>query len=137
MQNSQLPLVQKEAHESEDFRSILKLKYRNLEIRRIMGPGEGFGEIALIYGTRRTATVVCSQDTYMLVMNKKLWKSVLSEKDRHRMSGKVNFLRKFSFFQHRSDKMMADIVLQLVKFNLKVNDIVFQENEPANTMYLV
>lgn len=45
---------------------------------KTLGKGESFGEVALIYCTKRTASVKCiSQDLQLLVMKSKLFKQIM------------------------------------------------------------
>ena len=48
---------------------------RDGEVLRTLGPGDMFGEIAVLSGGRRTATVVATSDmTLVTLLNRELWR---------------------------------------------------------------
>jgi CRP-like cAMP-binding protein len=47
---------------------------RNETVIRTLGPGEVFGEIAILAGGRRTATVVATTPMRLTVMNRDVWR---------------------------------------------------------------
>lgn len=61
--------------------------------------GEGFGELALLNKDRRTATLVCSQDTDFMVMNKIGFEHIISFAYEIEQSRKLDFANKFPFFR--------------------------------------
>ena len=53
---------------------------KNIELA-VLGPGEIFGEIALIFDEKRTACVRALEETTLVVMNRSVFKSKLKEVD--------------------------------------------------------
>ena len=57
--------------------AVIMRKYRGFELIRTMCAGEGFGEIALRHNSTRTATVVCSQDSHFLTLDRDSYDQLL------------------------------------------------------------
>ena len=73
-------MLTKKGHPGQEFFLVLEgvasCRVGRREVRRF-GPGEFFGEMALLYGGVRTADVVATSDMRLLVLSSREFKSML------------------------------------------------------------
>lgn len=55
----------------------IEVQYPELTLYKILKEGESFGEISLITGSKRTATIICLTRCEFLVVNKKTFDILL------------------------------------------------------------
>ena len=70
----------------------------NLEKVLTMGPGESFGELALINNKPRAATVIAITDLTLAVLSKKNFKSLISKFTEKRLNEKLRFFHVHPMF---------------------------------------
>lgn len=63
-------------HKQSDL-DYLEINHPNEELLKIAVPGDSFGEIALINDSKRTASVICSEDCYFLSLNKETYNEIV------------------------------------------------------------
>lgn len=54
-------------------------------------PGDAFGELGLLFNEKRTATAICLEDNYMLVLNKELFDKYLSNAKNEKLDAITTF----------------------------------------------
>ena len=75
---------------------FLESMYPDLVSVKIMKEGESFGEIALTKNIKRTATVLCREDTHLAFLSKVSFAEILSENIKIKLKFLVNII--FSLF---------------------------------------
>jgi len=63
-----------------------------------LGPGCAFGELSLMYGKSRPATIKVIERCHLITLNKKDFNKAMYEIDRKRMADKVNFIKELPVF---------------------------------------
>jgi CRP-like cAMP-binding protein/thioredoxin reductase/Fe-S-cluster-containing hydrogenase component 2 len=103
-------------------------------------PGNFFGEMGLISGRRRTATVRALESSVLLETKRnqvlKLMSSVPSVKS---AIDKVFLLRvlKTSIFPDADPMILAELVNSSVRKNFKKSEIIFREGDSGDSMYVI
>lgn len=69
------------------------MAYPNMEVAKIYKPGESFGEIALILKEKRTATMVCKEDSVLISLSSDAFQNILGDYQHDVLKDKLNFLR--------------------------------------------
>lgn len=111
----------------------------------VLRPGDEFGEMAILQGAVRTATVRCSSDTTVLRLDGKDFQKFLSEypelrqyidlRIRHRTMH--NFLREFSEFGKLPLPVLRAFLEHLTPIHFAENDVIIREGEVAGPMYII
>ncbi len=63
----------------DDFEEFVQYSFPYEKFVKSLGVGAGFGELALIGNSRRTATIVTMKDTHFAVLDKATYDEVLSK----------------------------------------------------------
>ena len=114
-----------------------------------MKDGDFFGEIAVVFDTPRTATIISCATTQVFILTKKDFKKVmLSEprvaagvaaiaEERFRKQVLDGFIKKVSFFKHSSDEFRAQVIARVkIKYYVR-GSVVVQEGEGGDKMFFV
>ena len=63
-----------------------------------LSTGSSFGELALIKDQPRRATVVCTEDTYVMILNKEHYLRILGKYFAKKLDDKIEFLHGLKIF---------------------------------------
>jgi cGMP-dependent protein kinase len=72
----------------------------NQEVKRLLKPGEGFGELALMYNAPRSATIMAQEKSFCWGIDRLTFRNAVEQmvtkdfEDNRRFIEKVNFFRK-------------------------------------------
>lgn len=72
---------------------------RLFTVVKTLGPGECFGELALVSFSRRAARVTCTQATALGALEKRDYSRAVGHRIKADMQGKIDFLRQFRIFR--------------------------------------
>ena len=103
----------------------------------VIGKGMGFGELALINDKPRTATIICKEDSELMVLKKKQYKTLLEKNERMKINDKFEFIASLPLF---SKIDYRDLMTLIIHFNIhkySTNQTVYREGEDANYLYLI
>ena len=111
----------------------------------VLRAGEYFGEMALLHGGPRTATVRCSSEVTALRLARDDFQRLVQEtpelgdalelRVRHRALH--NFLREFSELGEVPLPVLRAVLEDLVPVTFAAGDVIVREGEPAGPMYIV
>ena len=79
---------------TDDFMiNKLNNKFPSMDIANVLKSGDGFGEIALISNSKRTATIVCREDCHLLVLSKQIYERLIGDNYTKIHNDKIRFLQ--------------------------------------------
>jgi CRP-like cAMP-binding protein len=108
------------------------------EYIRTIGSGQCFGELALIYCTKRTATIKCKSDNLQLILIKSQeFKSVMRsirEKNNERTKSLIENVHIFWFL---TAKQKYNMLNSLVREHFKSGTVLFRENDLPVSFYII
>ena len=120
------------------------------EIVHTMKDGDFFGEVALVFETPRTASIIATTKSQLFILTKDDFNSVInefpSESDRIRAVASERFLqfilhdivKKVPFFSEcKSSEFLSQIVQLLILKTYEQNDLIVEEGEGGDEMYFV
>ncbi|CAD8113750.1 unnamed protein product [Paramecium primaurelia] len=99
--------------------------------------GIGFGELALINDSKRTATIIAKEDCVFAVMEKHHYKSILGAQEMAKIQNKISFLCSFPFFNSWSFREIKTISYHFEPVSVTLNQAIIKQNEYCNHFYVV
>ncbi|CAD8125883.1 unnamed protein product [Paramecium sonneborni] len=99
--------------------------------------GIGFGELALINDSKRTATIIAKEDCVFAVMEKHHYKSILGAQEMAKIQNKISFLCSFPFFSSWSFREIKTISYHFEPVSVTLNQAIIKQNEYCNHFYVV
>jgi ABC-type bacteriocin/lantibiotic exporter with double-glycine peptidase domain/CRP-like cAMP-binding protein len=111
----------------------------------LLGPGDGFGEAALLEGTPRTATVRAAAKLTVLRLDRGIFSAVVerypevreSFRDAARARRINDFLRVHSAFSVLDRDAMLDLLDHLGEVALRDGEVAVRQGEEADAMFLI
>lgn len=104
----------------------------------MLSSGVGFGEIALLYNDRRTATVRATEDdTKCWCIEGSVYKMVVIKQRFQRRNIKLSFLEKIEMFSHLDKYEKLKLVDGLNSKTLNQGEFVFCEGDEGENFYII
>lgn len=100
-------------------------KHNQREVAQL-GPGLSFGELALLYGQRRTATVVVDTPSKLLVIKKADFEKYIRPIQQREIVAKVDLLREVSVFE-RPDGAIEALAAKMTMKHFSVGAVIAEE----------
>lgn len=98
--------------------------------------GYCFGELGLLRGKPRSATVVCKEDCHFAVMMAEDYKNIVAVIERKKMYNKFEFFKSFLVKGIAYDNL-AKLAYSFEKKKYSRNEYIFKEGEPGNEVFLI
>lgn len=98
--------------------------------------GYCFGELGLLRGKPRSATVVCKEDCHFAVMLAEDYKTIVAVIERKKIYNKFEFFKKFLVKGIAYDNL-AKLAYSFEKKKYGRNEYVFKEGDPGNEVFLI
>ncbi|EAR88756.1 cyclic nucleotide-binding domain protein (macronuclear) [Tetrahymena thermophila SB210] len=115
----------------------MRKKFPDFKAVKQIGPGESFGEIALMTNKGRTATIFLKEDTHFMSLSKEGFNKVFSIYKAKILEDQIQFLHNFSFFRDLSKFSLLQL---LYHFRIEVfscKQIIYSQKDSADKLYLV
>ncbi len=106
----------------------------------VIGPGEYFGELGLLSGRRRSATVRTTKETVLLETPRKMMLKLISAVQQVREAINRKFMLnalKASIFPDVEKKTIEELVASATLKNFKKGEVLFKEGDTADVMYVI
>ncbi|KAJ3368045.1 Cyclic nucleotide-binding domain-containing protein 2 [Allomyces arbusculus] len=137
-------VVMKQGHDPKSFYFILKgsaqvYKMEN-NVRIVLsdlGAGDSFGELALLKGTKRTASVMCTRRSEFFRIDKDDFLDVLKETAEEDIQTKLDFFRTVPFLAGLPLANMTRLAELTSRRELPTNTTIVKEREPLNSVFLI
>lgn len=75
----------------------------NGEVRRKLSPGNAFGELALLYGANRSASVKCTEPCTFWAIDRNTFKKIIAEMVERQFEENRKFVENTKFFKVMSE----------------------------------
>lgn len=99
--------------------------------------GEAFGELALLYDSQRTATIVTDERCEFIVLDKESFRKHIKTISTGHMSQIVEFYRDFPAFQALSNKEITKYASKSLFYKFPSNTVVIREgDQPAEIFFI-
>jgi ATP-binding cassette subfamily B protein len=110
-----------------------------------LGPGDSFGETALVDDMRRTATIRASTPVRVLTLDRGVFRALLAQypelqdalalQERHRAL--ANFFRAFTAFRDLPEPLLQRLLASLEPVEASAGEALIREGDPAGPMFVV
>lgn len=98
--------------------------------------GVSFGELGLLRGKARSATVLCKEDCHLAAMLAEDYKSIVAVIERKKIYNKFEFFKKFLVKGIAYDNL-AKLAYSFEKKKYGRNEYIFKEGDPGSEVFLI
>ena len=102
-----------------------------------LSEGASFGELGLLVGEKRSATVTCKQHTTLAVLEKSDFDSILKDYQAKLLNDKISFLRSVPAFASWSFSAMSKCSYYFYERTYYKGDVVYREEDVPMEMYVI
>ena len=102
-----------------------------------LGPGRGFGELALLYACPRSATVVAATPLKLWTLHASAFKAIKRSIATKDASCMLELLESVELFNALSEQQLIAISTAARREVYETNDVVFNQGDPGNCFYIV
>ena len=117
--------------------SDLPHKLDEMKEVKIINQGEYFGELALIRGVPRAATIKAKNDCLLAVLTKNDFKKTLSQTTEEKINEKVAALQRIPILSSISIIELQRLSYYFHEIKSSRNQFLYRENKPADCLYFV
>ncbi|XP_072138120.1 cGMP-dependent protein kinase 2 [Mobula birostris] len=102
-----------------------------------MHPGTAFGELAILYNCKRTATVKAVTESWIWVLDRQVFQSIMMETAQARNKKYFNFLSSVSLLKGLPEEKLSKIVDCLEVDYYDKGDYIIREGEQGSTFFII
>ena len=117
--------------------STSRLEQKYTKILAELGKGSAFGELSLLYGKPRMASLKAVEDCHVMVLTKESYNKSLEEIERKRILLKVVDLKNLPCFQHLTTSFLSKIVYYCNYLKVIRGSILIHQGNPMDHVYIV
>jgi CRP-like cAMP-binding protein len=107
-----------------------------VEISRL-GAGSSFGELSLLYGQPRAATIVSLTPTILAILSHSDFSRVLKASLSAALNDKVNFLHSLDAFAHWRQPQLIRLSYYCHLVKICRNHVLYREGDPADSVFMI
>lgn len=120
---------------------IIKEGKMNVEINgsnlRSLSAGESFGELALIHGANRSASIKSETRSLVYTMERKHFRKICDHIKLMNFEENKKFIESISIFSNIDNDLKSVLANNLIKEYHEPNDHIVREGDDANCMYII
>ncbi|MCI4376468.1 hypothetical protein PGIGA_G00188760 [Pangasianodon gigas] len=102
-----------------------------------MRPGTAFGELAILYNCKRTATVKAVTQSHIWALDRQMFQSIMMRSTQARHAEYFSFLRSVSLLKDLPEEKLAKIVDCLEIDYFDKGEYIIREGEEGNTFFII
>ncbi|KAM9356418.1 cGMP-dependent protein kinase 2 [Pholidichthys leucotaenia] len=107
---------------------------RNL---RNLTSGDVFGELAILYNCKRTATVKAKTAVHLWFMERHTYRTIITNKSKKRREELMGFLKTSRTLKDLNDVQLSKIIDSMEEVKYQNKDVIVQEGTEGNTFYII
>jgi cGMP-dependent protein kinase len=109
----------------------------NDKLKKELKPQDGFGELALLYNTQRSCSVVARESSSLWVIDRKTFREAVEEVIIRDYSENRKCLEGIRFFMNLTNDQKDIIASALLTQKFYKNQTIIQEGDPGSTLYYI
>ncbi|XP_067928056.1 cGMP-dependent protein kinase 1-like [Watersipora subatra] len=102
-----------------------------------MQPGQAFGELAILYGCTRTASIKAVKDAKIWALERKVFQAIMMHTGIKRQKERMEFLKSVTHLKNLSGEKLAKIADLLEADLLESEQYIVREGEVGDTFYII
>lgn len=106
-------------------------------VKKELKPGEGFGELALLYQHKRTSTVRAKSDCCFWVVDKVGFMEAVEEVVTREYEENRKYLESLKFFPFLESDKKDQVSASLVTLKYYKNQVIVEEGDPGSAFYII
>ncbi|KAL4466768.1 hypothetical protein ABPG74_010365 [Tetrahymena malaccensis] len=122
--------------DSQRNKEEIKKKFPHFQIVGTHQQGDGFGELSLLKGIKRTATIVAKEDCFFLTLDKENYLKFLSEYHERVYQEKISFVKQFFIFE-QLDKRLPSLIILFEPKSYISGQLIYEAGDEVNYLYLI
>ncbi|XP_029588849.1 cGMP-dependent protein kinase 1 isoform X1 [Salmo trutta] len=107
---------------------------RNL---RTLTCGDVFGELAILYNCKRTATVKAKTVVRLWFMERQMYRTIMTNKSKKKREQLMGFLKTSQTLKALNDSQLSKIIDSMEEVKYQNNDVIVREGAEGNTFYII
>ncbi|EAS02811.2 cyclic nucleotide-binding domain protein (macronuclear) [Tetrahymena thermophila SB210] len=122
--------------EKEQIQLLIEC-FPTLKLVHTFNSGESFGDIALITNERRTATLICKEDTHFLTLTKEGYEQIIGVYETRILDETIKFLRSFHYFKNIVRSRLLQILCWMKEQIYFKKNIIYKQGEISNSVIFI
>ncbi|XP_060769919.1 cGMP-dependent protein kinase 1 [Neoarius graeffei] len=107
---------------------------RNL---RTLTAGDVFGELAILYNCKRTASVKAVTAVKLWCIERQIYRSIMTIKSKKKREQLMGFLKTARTFKSLSDEQLSSIIDSMEEVKFRENEVIVREGAEGDTFYII
>ena len=97
----------------------------------------GFGELALLFDGKRSATIKAHEDCHMATISSMDFRKILGDKEKEKLLQQTRFLMQLPFFKKLNYKQIQYLHFNSTHQYYKMDEVVYLEDEATDYVYII
>ncbi|TSL47544.1 cGMP-dependent protein kinase 1 [Bagarius yarrelli] len=106
-------------------------------ILRTLTSGDVFGELAILYNCKRTATVKAVKAVKLWCIERQIYRSIMAIKSKKKREQLIGFLKTARTFKSLSDELLSSIIDSMEEVKFQENEVIVREGAEGDTFYII
>ncbi|KAL4505416.1 hypothetical protein ABPG72_002478 [Tetrahymena utriculariae] len=105
---------------------------------KILDPGSSFGEISLIFGKKRTASVICASECKIMKISKKYFEKLVDKEEKNIiLNERIESLSQISFLNDLPKIIILNLIQESEILNLQRGANIYKQGDKADSIYVI
>lgn len=115
-------------------------KYRNFNYLKeiaLIEAGQSFGELALLYNSVRSATIIALEPTELIVLNRSTFKKYIHNVQTYQLNQIINFYEHLIMFKDMKKNELISLSSKSIMKKYQSRIYLIKQNEEANCIFFI
>ncbi|XP_028253129.1 cGMP-dependent protein kinase 2 [Parambassis ranga] len=104
---------------------------------RTLNSGDVFGELAILYNCKRTATVKAKTAVHLWCMERQTYRTIITNKSKKKREQLMGFLKTSRTLKDLNDVQLSKIIDSMEEAKYQDKEVIVREGAEANTFYII